>query len=418
VVLLQAEVISTGTEILLGYIVNTDAQYLSRELARLGIEVTLHTVVGDDREIMKSALRDALKRVDLVFTTGGLGPTSDDITKEVVAEVLGRPIVLDEESLKAMEAFFAAQGKGLPEAVVRQAYFPAGARVLPNPVGTAPGAIIQVDGKAIVILPGPPRELRAMFTTSVVPYLEALPGRGPVLYVRVYKLTSIPEYAVHDALRDLAATTNPTLGFLARPGEVHVRVTARAGTAEEARKLVDLTGAEIYRRLGEYVFATDDEKIEATVGTLLQKCGLTLSVAESCTAGLLGGRITNVPGSSAYFLGGVIAYSNELKERILGVPRETLDRCGAVSEETAVAMVRGVCALTGADIGLAVTGVAGPGGGTSEKPVGLVYIALAAEQHLDCRRFVLPGHRGAVREGTVNTALNMLKRYLENLSAG
>ncbi|KUK41705.1 MAG: Putative competence-damage inducible protein [Clostridia bacterium 62_21] len=415
---MQAEVISTGTEILLGYIVNTDAQYLSRELARLGIEVTLHTVVGDDREIMKSALRDALKRVDLVFTTGGLGPTSDDITKEVVAEVLGRPIVLDEESLKAMEAFFAAQGKGLPEAVVRQAYFPAGARVLPNPVGTAPGAIIQVDGKAIVILPGPPRELRAMFTTSVVPYLEALPGRGPVLYVRVYKLTSIPEYAVHDALRDLAATTNPTLGFLARPGEVHVRVTARAGTAEEARKLVDLTGAEIYRRLGEYVFATDDEKIEATVGTLLQKCGLTLSVAESCTAGLLGGRITNVPGSSAYFLGGVIAYSNELKERILGVPRETLDRCGAVSEETAVAMVRGVCALTGADIGLAVTGVAGPGGGTSEKPVGLVYIALAAEQHLDCRRFVLPGHRGAVREGTVNTALNMLKRYLENLSAG
>lgn len=415
---MQAELIFTGTEILLGYIVNTDAQYLGQQLARLGIEVTLHTVVGDDREMMKRALQNALQRADLVFTTGGLGPTSDDITKDVVAEVLGRPMVLDEESIDAMKAYFAAQGKEMPEVVIRQAYFPAGARVLPNPVGTAPGAILQVDGKAIIILPGPPRELQAMFETAVVPYLETLPGRGPVLYTRVYKLTSIPEYAVHDTLRDLAGLQNPALGFLARPGEVHVRVTARAGTVQEAEKLVDLAAAEIYGRLGEYVFAVNDEKIEDTVGKLLQKNNLTLSVAESCTAGLLGARITNVPGSSAYFVGGVIAYSNEIKERILGVPRETLDRCGAVSEETAVAMVRGVRSLTGADIGLAVTGIAGPGGGTTEKPVGLVYIALAAGNHLDCRRFVLPGHRGAVREGTVNTALNMLKRYLEVKSAG
>lgn len=415
---MQAELISTGTEILLGYIVNTDAQYLSQQLARLGIEVTLHTAVGDDREMMRRVLQDALQRSDLVFTTGGLGPTSDDITKDVVAEILGLPMVLDEASLAEMKAHFAAQGKPFPEVLVRQAYFPAGARVLPNPVGTAPGAIVETRGKAIVILPGPPRELQAMFEGSVLPYLKGLPGRGPVLYTRVYKLTSIPEYNVHETLRDLAREKNPTLGFLARPGEVHVRVAARAATVQEAEQMADLVGKEIYARLGEYVFAVDDEKIEETVGALLQQRGLTLSVAESCTSGLIGARVTNVPGSSAYFVGGVLAYSNEIKERLLGVPRETLDRYGAVSEETAVAMVRGVRALTGANIGLAVTGIAGPGGGTPAKPVGLVYIALATEKYLDCRRFILPGHRGAVREGTVNTALNMLKRYLQAESAG
>ncbi|MEW5761728.1 MAG: competence/damage-inducible protein A [Bacillota bacterium] len=410
--------IFTGTEILLGHIVNTNAQYLSDQLVKLGIEVTAHTSVGDDRAVMKRAIQDALQRADLVFTTGGLGPTSDDITKEVVAEVVGRPMVLDRASVSGMESHFAVQGKELPEVLIRQAYFPAGARVLPNPVGTASGAILEIDGKAIIILPGPPRELQAMFEASVIPYLKSLPGHGPVIYHRVYRLTAIPEYAVHEALRDLTTLKNPTLGFLARPGEVHVRVAARGANMLEAENSAAGVGEEIRRRLGPYIFAVNDEKIEVTVGDLLQAKGLTLAVAESCTAGLLGARITSVPGSSAYFAGGVIAYSNALKERLLGVPAETLARHGAVSEETAVAMVRGVRSVTGADVALAVTGIAGPGGGTPEKPVGLVYIALAGTNYLDCRRFVLPGHRAAVREGTVNTALNLLKRYLQDTDAG
>jgi nicotinamide-nucleotide amidase len=257
-----------------------------------------------------------------------------------------------------------------------------------------------------------------MFEASVIPYLKSLPGHGPVIYHRVYRLTAIPEYAVHEALRDLTTLKNPTLGFLARPGEVHVRVAARGANMLEAENSAAGVGEEIRRRLGPYIFAVNDEKIEVTVGDLLQAKGLTLAVAESCTAGLLGARITSVPGSSAYFAGGVIAYSNALKERLLGVPAETLARHGAVSEETAVAMVRGVRSVTGADVALAVTGIAGPGGGTPEKPVGLVYIALAGTNYLDCRRFVLPGHRAAVREGTGNTALNLHKRYLQDTDAG
>jgi|Deesub1362A_J573_1020465.scaffolds.fasta_scaffold00080_76 nicotinamide-nucleotide amidase len=409
---MQAELVFTGNELLLGHVSNSHAVYLGYELAKLGIEVILQTTVGDDWDLMEQVIRGALERSDLVITTGGLGPTTDDITKDVVAAVLELPMVTHEESLDQLRQFFARRGTEMPAICIRQARFPEGAQVLPNHKGTAPGALIETRGKIVVILPGPPRELRAMFETSVRPYLLQIPGRGDVLRTKVLRLTGIPEYAVQEKLKELGVPDNPGLGYLTRPGEVQLRVSAHAPDPVRADRMVEELAGQVAELVGEYIFAVEDEVPEKVVGDLLFRRGLTISVAESCTAGMVAARFTEVPGSSRYFLGGVVVYSNELKTQLVGVPAETLEKYGAVSEQTAEAMARGIRRVTGSDLGLAITGIAGPDGGTPVKPVGLVYVALASDREMQCHRLLLPGVRKAVRIGSVNATFKILKNFL------
>ncbi len=409
---MQAELIFTGTELLLGEVLNTHAQYLSQQMAAHGIEVILHTTVGDNWDRLAEVLRFALERADLIITTGGLGPTTDDLTKDTVARVLGVPMVLDDPTLQRLREFMVRQGMPMPESMVRQAYFPAGAIILPNPVGTAPGALLEHRGKVLILLPGPPRELKAMFEESVAPYLASLGNRGMVTRIRLLKVTGISETAVQELIGDLGRQGNPGIAYLAKPGEVHVRISARADDGVAAERMVNGLLEKVRERLAGYIFGTDDDVLEEVVGQLLVRKGVTCALAESCTGGLTAARLTSIPGSSQYFLGSIVAYDNRVKEKVLGVPAATLQAYGAVSQQTAVAMAEGVRTLTGAHLGVSITGIAGPGGGTPVKPVGLTYIALAAPDGTCCREFHFPGHRQAVRQGAANAALNMIRLYL------
>ncbi|MGQ9512572.1 competence/damage-inducible protein A [Thermodesulfitimonas sp.] len=413
-VVVRAEIIFTGTELLLGQVLNTHAQCLGQELAALGVEIVRHTTVGDDWEGLTGALREALGRADLIITTGGLGPTSDDLTLAAVAEVLELPLVRNETVLSWIKEYFAKRGQAVPENLTRQVYFPAGAIVLPNAAGTAPGCIVEKEGKIIVSLPGPPRELTPMFEDHVVPFLSKRLARDSVLNFRVVRITGIAEYAVQDLLRDLEGKEKVQLGYIAKPGEVHVRIAAVGRDAAEAQQLVAGVLKEVRARLSDYVFAYDEESIEEVAGKLLAAKGYTIAVAESCTAGMVAARLTDVPGSSAYFMGGIVAYDNKVKERILGVQAEILRDKGAVSPETAAAMAEGVRRLLGTDTGIGITGIAGPTGGTPEKPVGLVYIAVAVPGQTVVKKYNFPGRRFAVRQGAANAALKMLRDLLES----
>ncbi|AEF94310.1 competence/damage-inducible protein CinA [Desulfotomaculum nigrificans CO-1-SRB] len=409
---LQAEIIFTGTELLVGEVLNSHAQYLGRRLTEMGIEVIQHSTVGDYWGRMGLVLLQALERADIIFITGGLGPTIDDLTKETVAEVLELDMKLDESSLEAIKEFFAKRGMEMPANNIKQAYFPEGAKILPNPRGTAPGAIVEVDKKAIIILPGPPWELETMFEASVVPYLNSLPHRGVLSTSKIFKLTGITESTVQEMIEDLCGKSNPEIAFLVQPGVVEVRITGQGKTLEEANALVQQLSDQVRRRLFQYIFAEDREKIEQVVGQLLIDAGLTLAVAESCTGGLIEARLSDIPGASRYLVGGIIAYSNQVKEKILGVPAETLAQYGAVSRQTAIAMAEGVRRELGSNIGLAVTGVAGPTS-SEGKPVGLVYIALSSPTGTCFREYRFPGERKAIRNGTVNAALKMAKHFLQ-----
>jgi nicotinamide-nucleotide amidase len=411
---MRVEVVFTGTELLIGQIVNTHADFLGRELAALGIEVVRYTTVGDDREELDRAIREALSRADLVITTGGLGPTTDDLTMSAVAAVLELPLVLDQPALSSINEFFARLGKAVPDNIVRQAYFPEGATVLPNGTGTAPGCLVEKGQKAVVVLPGPPRELVPMFTNHVVPILQQRTTRDYVVRFRVIRVTGIAEYAVQERLKDLAVDGNPSIGYIVKPGEVHIRVTAKGRDAAEADRMVAGVLSEVQGRLNDYIFAFDEEKIEKVIGDLLTAAGYSIALAESCTGGLAASRLTDIPGSSEYFKGCVVAYTNALKEEVLGVPKEVLRQKGAVSPETAAALAEGVKAVAGADIGISITGIAGPGGGTPQKPVGLVYIAVATPRGTGSRGFNFPGGRNAVRQGAANAAFKMVRAFLED----
>jgi nicotinamide-nucleotide amidase len=409
---MKAELIFTGTELLLGHILNTHAQYLGMKLSGMGMEIDLNTTVGDNRETMISVLRQALERSGLIIITGGLGPTTDDITAEVVAEVFGLPLILDQESLNAIKRIFQSRGIIMPESNVKQAYFPRGSMILPNSVGTAPGAIIELNNKTVMMLPGPPHELMPMFEDAVMPYLSGKMGGSEVIRYRIFKLTGISESAVQDLLKDIGGQGNPGIAYIAKPGEIQVRVSARAAEKEQAEKLLAAFSGKVRARVEKYIFACDEGILEDLIGKLLMERGLSIGVAESCTGGLIAARLTDMPGSSAYFNGGVVSYSNEMKNQVLGVDKEILNRFGAVSRETAEAMAAGVRTRTGSDLGLAVTGIAGPAGGTTAKPRGLVYIALAADDITICREHHFPGARMAVRQGSVNASLNMVRKYL------
>lgn len=409
---MKAELIFTGTEVLLGHIINTHTQYLGVKLSGMGIEILLNTTVGDIRELMISVFRQALERSDLIVITGGLGPTTDDLTAEVVAEVLGVPLIPDRESLNAIKDIFQSRGIDMPQSNVKQTYFPQGSIILPNRNGTAPGALIERNNKIIILLPGPPHELKPMFEDSVVPFLSGKTGGSEVFKYRIFKLTGISESAVQDLLKGLGGQGNPGIAFVAKPDEIQVRITARAADDRQAEELLEELSGKVRPLLDKYIFAHDEEILEEQVGKLLLKKRLTLGTAESCTGGMIASRLTDIPGSSDYFRGGIVSYSNEVKNKVLGVGQEILDTFGAVSRETAEAMALGARENTNADLGLAVTGVAGPGGGTPEKPRGLVYIALAAADRVICREHHFAGSRAAVRQGTVNSSLNLLRQYL------
>lgn len=412
--------VSVGTELLLGQITDTNATYICRRLAECGIPVYFRQTVGDNFRRVQEAFRLAWSRAELVLFTGGLGPTEDDLTKEAVADALGAELVEDPESLAHLEQFFARRGRAMTPNQRRQALIPRGAQAIPNRWGTAPGVFWEVDGRVVVMVPGVPREMRGMVDEFVVPELQRRGWVGQdVIRSRVLRTVGIGEGQLEEMIRDLIHTTNPTVAPLAHLGEVHLRITAR-GAPDEVSRLLDQAEARLRDRLGDAVYGVDDETLDEAVAALLRESGLRVAVAESCTGGLVGERLTSVPGSSAYFVGGVVAYSNEAKSRLLRVPEELLERFGAVSAEVAEAMARGVRLEFGADVGLAVTGVAGPGGGTEAKPVGRVFLALADEHGARTVRADFgqePGREG-VRRLASQAALNLLRRYLLERRSG
>ena len=408
---MKCEILSVGTEILLGDILNTNSRYLSNELANLGIDVYYHQVVGDNRERILNALKEAFSRSDIIITTGGLGPTKDDMTKELVAEFLGMDMYLHEESLKKIEDYFKKMGRIPVKSNEKQAYFPKEAIILENNNGTAPGAIFEKDGKAIIVLPGPPKEMEPMFNESVRKYLESLTGY--TIVSEVLRVFGIGESEAENKLQDLIDNgKNPTIAPYAKEGEVTFRITAKGKNEDEARKLIKPLKEEVYNRLGNLIYNTGDVSIQETVGEMLVNKNMTIGVSESCTGGLVSAKLIEYPGISSVFLEGAVTYSNEAKMRTLNVKKDTLEKFGAVSEETAREMAEGIAKRCGSRIGVSTTGIAGPGGGTEEKPVGLVYIGVYIDGETKVERHVFSGNRTAVRNKASMTALNMVRKSL------
>lgn len=411
-----AEVISTGTELLLGQIVNTNAQYLAKKMNELGFDVYYQSTVGDNRVRMREVLDHALNRADIVVTTGGLGPTQGDITKEVAADLLRRPLVLHEDSEKRIRAIFAARKMPMPDSNLRQAMMPKDSIVVDNERGTAPGVIIEEGTKTVIHLPGPPHEMKWMFEHRIAPYFRQRFGLQAVIASRVLRTYSISESALEEMIKDLIlAQKNPTIALLARNGEIHLRLTAKAETEEQAKKLITEVEQVVRDRVGGAIFGVDEETLEQVVGQLLAERELTVALAESCTGGLITSRLTDIPGSSRYILGSLVSYSNEVKESNLGVPQQTLIAFGAVSEETAVAMAKQIRKQIGSDIGVGVTGIAGPGGATETKPVGLVYLAIDGPNGTKCYCYHFSGQRTAIKQRAAHAALFQLKLYVEQL---
>jgi len=412
----KAEIISVGTELLLGQIVDTNAAYLSKLLPQFGIDLHYRVTVGDNESRLTDALKLALGRSDIVFTIGGLGPTKDDLTKETVAKVVGDEMTLHEESAAKMRAFFASRGIEMPESNLKQALMPVRGRVLVNPLGTAPGAAFETDGKVVIVLPGPPREFIEMVNAQVIPYLRERIGEGAaVIRSRVLKIAKLGESSVAEMVGDLLDGANPTVAPLASPGEVHLRITAKAESAAQAEAMIDEMDRKLVAVLGNSVFGRDDETLESVVVRALIEKGLTLALAESCTGGLIGSRITDISGSSAAFIAGFVTYSNQAKKELLGVDEQLLGEYGAVSEQVARAMAEGARRVTGADIAISVTGIAGPTGGTAAKPVGLVYMALSAAGKTIAFEHRFSGSRIDIKQRASQAALNMLREYLLQL---
>lgn len=407
-----AEAVFTGTEMLLGQVVNTNAAFLGRELAAAGINLYRQVVVGDNLERIREAIDNARRWADLVIVSGGLGPTEDDLSREALAAALGLPLVEDQTARENVIRFFKARRRPMPASNLKQALVPAGAKVLDNPNGTAAGLFLEHNRKLYALLPGPPREFEPMVTNQLLPLLEPYGARREIIFSRVLKLTGLGESAAEEAIRDLLHGNNPTLAPLAKPGEVALRLTARASTPEAARELIFPLEKAIRQRLDDYIFGCDGDTLECVIGAMLTKRHLTLATAESCTGGLLSNRLTNIPGSSGYFLGGLITYSNEAKTTLLGIEPEVLAAHGAVSPETAAAMARGVRQVLAADIGLGITGIAGPGGGSPAKPVGLVYIGLDFGGEVQVRRELFTGQRENIKFQSSQSALYLLWQFL------
>ncbi len=406
---MTVELICVGTELLLGNIVNTNAAYLAEKCASLGLSNYFQTVVGDNEERLSMVLETAMQRSDIVILSGGLGPTEDDLTKEVAAKVCRKKLVMDEHSRECIAAYFAGKDVAPTENNWKQALVPEGALVLDNHNGTAPGIIIETTQAKVVLLPGPPGELIPMFEESVVPYLQKLTTE--VILSQTVKICGVSESKVETMVRDMIdAQTNPTIATYAKTGEVHIRVTASAATAKDAGKLIKPMIKELKTRFGNDVYTTEpDVTLEKAVVDLLVANKLTFTSAESCTGGMLAARLINIPGVSDVIKSGYITYSNKAKRKILGVKKGTLQKYGAVSRQTAEEMVKGLGMTTKCDVAVSVTGIAGPDGGTEEKPVGLVYIACMVKGTITVREYHFQGNRAKIRESATSAALILMR---------
>ncbi len=406
---MTVELICVGTEILLGNIVNTNAAYLAEKCAELGLACYFQTAVGDNEERLTLVLRTAMERSDIIILSGGLGPTEDDLTKEVATKICGKQLVMHEPSKKAIKKYFEEKGIEPTDNNWKQAMLPEGCIVMENHNGTAPGVILETEKNKVILLPGPPGELCPMFEESVVPYLMKLTSQ--VICSQTVKICGVGESKVETMVKDLIdAQTNPTIATYAKTGEVHIRVTAAAEDKKSAMKLIKPVVKELKNRFGNDIYSTEqDVTLEKAVVDLLRANDLTVTCVESCTGGMLSARLINVPGVSDIYKSGVITYSNKAKRRILGVKKATLQRYGAVSEQTAEEMAKGVVLLTKADVSVAITGIAGPDGGTEEKPVGLVYIACDVKGKVTVKKYRFFGNRTRVRESAVSAALTLMR---------
>jgi nicotinamide-nucleotide amidase len=405
-------VVAVGTEVTEGRIANTNAAWISKRLLRLGIETTLHLAAPDDREEMKRAFELAAARAQLVVVTGGLGPTVDDITREVAAELAGVPLDEDAASLRWLEEIFARFGRKLSENNRRQAQFPRGAAILPNPHGTAPGFRMELAGARFVFVPGVPHESERMLEEQVIPAIEAeraAAGAGAVV-IRRLNCFGLAESKVDALLAPLFPGPNPQLAFNISDGVVQVYLTARAAERSAAEARLEGAAAQVREKLGAHCFSEGERSLEEALLDLCRERKLTVATAESCTGGLAGSRIARIPGASDVFLGGVIAYSNEVKKGLLGVPAEVLERHGAVSRECAAAMAGGARRATGASLAASITGIAGPSGATPTKPVGLVYVAISGEGIDRVRELRLPGDRQRIQLLAAMAAIEGLRR--------
>lgn len=411
---MTAEIICVGTEILLGNIVNTNAAYLAEKCAYLGLSNYYQVVVGDNEQRLLETINTAKSRADVIFLIGGLGPTEDDLTKETAAKAFNVELVMDEEAKNNIVTILTNRGIDITNNNFKQALVPKGSIVLYNKNGTAPGIIMEEAGKVVIMLPGPPNEFVSMVDDQVVPYFLKK-GTNDVIYSRVVKLVGVGESKVAEEISDLIAMTNPTVATYAKTGEVHIRVTASAANDDEAKALVKPVVKKLKAMYPDNVYSTNaDETLERAVVELLSKNGLSITAAESCTGGLVCGKIVNVAGASEVFRGGYITYSNKQKRNVIGVKKSTLEKYGAVSEQVAAEMAKGVLEVSKADVAISTTGIAGPGGGTPEKPVGLVYIGCAVKNKVYVEKFNFSGSRNKVRESTVVAALSMVRKYVSS----
>lgn len=407
-----AELISVGTEILMGNIVNTNAAYLAEKCAALGLSCYYQDVVGDNEERLTETIKTALSRADILLLSGGLGPTQDDLTKEAAAKVMGKELYLHEESKAAIQRYFEKRGLEITDNNWKQAMVPEGCIVMENPNGTAPGIIIAENGKHLILMPGPPGELVPMFETSVMPYLSGL--QSEVIYSQTVKICGVGESKAETMVEDLIESqSNPTIATYAKTGEVHLRVTAKAQDEKAAKKLVKPVVKELKGRFGNSIYTTDNEvTLEKSVVDLLLANKLTVSTVESCSGGLLAARLINVPGVSEVFKSGYITYSNKAKRRLLGIKKTMLAKHGAVSEEVAREMAKGAAVVSKSDVTVSVTGIAGPDGGTEEKPVGIVYIGCSVCGRITVKKCHFAGNRAKIRESAAAAALSLMRECI------
>lgn len=414
--MLSAEIIAIGSELLTPEKTDTNSLWLTEKLNEIGIEVKLKTIVGDDRLRLEETIRDAVRRSEIVITTGGLGPTEDDITREISARAIGRELVFHEYLVEDLRERFRRWGREMPEINKRQAFVIENARILPNPNGSAVGMSVEFGEKFLIVLPGPPRELKPMFVDHVLPQLKAAVGE---IYVkrRILRVAGMGESAVDEAIAPIYKSyENVQTSILFNKTEIELQLIAQSDDEAQAEKTLDELAAEIRKKLGAAVFASNGELMEEIIGKLLSETGKTLSIAESCTGGLIGERITDVAGSSKYFIEGAITYANEAKIKSLGVAPEIIDEHGAVSAETAEAMARGMRGKSGTDYAISVTGIAGPAGGSEEKPVGTVFVGYADAEKTKSIKMILPGDRYLIRWRASQAALDYLRRQIEKNS--
>ncbi|HHY14425.1 MAG TPA: competence/damage-inducible protein A [Thermoanaerobacterales bacterium] len=409
---MDAEIISVGTELLLGQTTNTNAQYLSKELSDLGINVYFQTTVGDNESRLKKIFIKALDRSDIIIFTGGLGPTQDDITKEVVAKVLGLELIFNTDILNSMDDVFRQKGLEMSKNNEKQALIPKGAIYIENNYGTAPGIYIQKDDKTIILLPGPPKEMGPMVREFVLPKLRETFKCG-IIKSKILRFAGIGESALEEAISDIIKNqSNPTIAPLAKEDGVTLRITAKAQTVERASAIIDPVVSLIKGRVGNYIYSYDNKSIQDVVGELLLKNKKTISLAESCTGGYVTHLLTNVPGISAVFDRSIISYSNTSKLEDLNVPLNVINDYGAVSENTAILMASGIRGLSKTDFGVGITGIAGPSGGSAEKPVGLVFIALSSKSGDLCERHLFSGDRETIKKRASRAVFNLIWRNI------